>query len=44
MKLLIDMNLSPWLLQMTAELERGALVTVDHSRARLRILPLIPDT
>jgi predicted nuclease of predicted toxin-antitoxin system len=55
MKLLVDMNLSPrWvelldkavvdaLLQMTAELERGALLTVDPSRARLRVLPLIPE-
>jgi predicted nuclease of predicted toxin-antitoxin system len=32
------------LLQMTAELERGALLTVDPSRARLRVLPLIPET
>jgi predicted nuclease of predicted toxin-antitoxin system len=31
------------LLQMTAELERGALLTVDPSRARLRVLPLIPE-
>jgi predicted nuclease of predicted toxin-antitoxin system len=30
--------------QMTAELERGALVTVDPNRARLRILPLMPET
>jgi predicted nuclease of predicted toxin-antitoxin system len=30
--------------QMTAELEGGALLTVDPSRARLRFLPLIPDT
>ena len=32
------------LLQMTAELERGALLTIDPSRARLRVLPLIPET
>ena len=32
------------LLQMTAELERGALLNVDPSRARLRVLPLIPET
>jgi predicted nuclease of predicted toxin-antitoxin system len=30
--------------ELTAELERGALVTVDPSRARLRILPLMPKT
>ena len=28
--------------QMSAELERGALITVDMSRARLRVLPLRP--
>jgi predicted nuclease of predicted toxin-antitoxin system len=32
------------LLQMTTELERGALLTVDPSRARLRVLPLLPET
>jgi predicted nuclease of predicted toxin-antitoxin system len=32
------------LLQMTAELERGALLTIDPSRARLRVLPLTPET
>jgi predicted nuclease of predicted toxin-antitoxin system len=31
------------LLQMTTELERGALLTVDPSRARLRVLPLLPE-
>ena len=28
--------------QMTAELEEGALLTVDPSRTRLRVLPLLP--
>jgi predicted nuclease of predicted toxin-antitoxin system len=28
--------------QMTAELEDGALLTVDPSRTRLRVLPLLP--
>ena len=30
------------LLQMTCELEEGALLTVDPNRTRLRILPLQP--
>jgi predicted nuclease of predicted toxin-antitoxin system len=28
--------------QMTAELEEGALLTVDPNRTRLRVLPLLP--
>ena len=28
--------------QMTSELEQGALLTVDPSRTRLRVLPLLP--
>jgi predicted nuclease of predicted toxin-antitoxin system len=28
--------------QMTAELEQGALLTVDPNRTRLRVLPLLP--
>jgi predicted nuclease of predicted toxin-antitoxin system len=28
--------------QMTAELEAGALLTVDPTRTRLRVLPLLP--
>jgi predicted nuclease of predicted toxin-antitoxin system len=30
--------------ELAAELEQGALVTVDPNRARLRILPLLPKT
>lgn len=32
------------LFEMSAELESGALVTVDPNRSRLRILPLMPKT
>jgi predicted nuclease of predicted toxin-antitoxin system len=30
--------------QLTPELERGALVTVDPNRGRVRLLPLLPRT
>ena len=44
MKLLVDMNLGRLvcgtLRQFAAELEAGALVTVDEARQRVRLLPL----
>lgn len=48
MKLLVDMNLSPRWIELLinagadAELEQGALLTVDPNRTRLRLLPLHP--
>lgn len=36
----IDKPVSDALLQMTAELEEGALLTIDPNRTRLRLLPL----
>lgn len=36
----IGKPVSDALLQMTAELEEGALLTIDPNRTRLRLLPL----
>jgi|GEM_PF-3029520 len=47
MKLLIDMNLSPFLTEILnkagyeTQLKRGALISIDEARSRVRILPVI---
>lgn len=44
LKLLVDMNLSPRVVralrQYEALLERGALIVIDETRLRARVLPL----